>query len=258
MLGRRELLAEPTIQDGLVSVDAAIAKEGPVAAGFFTLARIAFDDEDFFFVVRSFGENAAEGISDERVAPKFEAGVALLRFAFVADAIDDRDIDAIRDGVSTLDRTPRVKLRRAELCFFVRMPADTCGIENDLSALKRSEARTFRIPLVPADLNADAAIGGIKIGEAKVAGREIKLFVVKRIVGNMHFAVFAEERAVGVDDGARVVIDAGRAAFEKGGDEDDFAFLGDFCESLGGRAGNRLGKIEKFGVFREAEILAEK
>ena len=179
------------------------------------LCGVAFDDQNFFFVVRSFGENAAEGIGDEGVSPEFEAGVAFFRFAFVADAIDDGDVNAVGDGVGALDGAPGVELRRAELRFFVRMPADARGIENDLRALQSGEARALRIPLVPANLNADAAVCGIEIRKAEIAGREIKFFVVKRIVGNVHFAVFAEERAVGVKDGAGVVIDAGGAALEK-------------------------------------------
>src|ERR1700688_1489398 len=100
----------------------------------------------------------------------------------------------------------------------MRMPADACRIENHLRALQRSKPRTFRIPLIPADLHSDASISGIEIREAEIAGSEIKLFVVKRIIGNVHLAVFAEKRAVRVDDRARVVINPGRAPLEKGSD----------------------------------------
>ncbi len=73
------------------------------------------------------------------------------------------------------------------------MPADAGGIEDDLRALQSGEARAFWIPLIPANLNADAAVGSIEIRKTEIAGREIKFFVVERIVGDMHFAVFAEE-----------------------------------------------------------------
>ncbi len=115
----KKSFAEPAVQDGLVGVDAAVAEEGPVAAGFFALGGITFDDENFFFVVRGFGENTAERIGNKGISPELEAGVALFRFAFVADAIDHGDVNAIGDSVSALDGTPSVELRRAELRFFV-------------------------------------------------------------------------------------------------------------------------------------------
>ena len=94
------------------------------------------------------------------------------------------------------------------------MPANAGGIENDLRAAEGGDAGALRIPLVPANLHADFSVLGVEIREAEIAGREIKFFVVERVVGNVHFAVFAEEAAVGIEDRAGVVIDAGGAALE--------------------------------------------
>ena len=74
----------------------------------------------------------------------------------------------------------------------------------------------------------------------------------------MHLAVFAEERAVGVEDRAGVVIDAGGAPFEQRSDNDDLFFFRDFRERFGGGAGNGFGEIEKVGIFLAAEIFAAK
>jgi len=74
----------------------------------------------------------------------------------------------------------------------------------------------------------------------------------------MHFAIFAEERAIGIEHGAAVVINAGGAPFEKRNDQSYVTFLGDFRERIGGWTGNGFGEIEKRGVFRAAEILAPK
>src|SRR6266481_5584266 len=137
-----------------------------------------------------------------------------------------------------LDGFPGVELRGADLRFFVRMPADAGGIKNNLSAAESGYARTFRIPLIPADLHADFAILCLEIGEAEIAGSEIKFFVVERVVGNMHLAVFAEEAAVGIENGAGVVVDAGGAAFEERNDQDDFSFFSYFRERVRSRAGN--------------------
>src|SRR5260370_33751120 len=97
-----------------------------------------------------------------------------------------------------LDGPPRVELRGAELRFFVRMPADAGGIKNYVRAAERGDPRSLRIPLVPADLHADARVLRVEIRKAEIAGSEIKLFIVERIVGDMHLAVFPEERSVGI------------------------------------------------------------
>ena len=72
----------------------------------------------------------------------------------------------------------------------------------------------------------------------------------------MHFAIFAEIRAVGVQNGASVVINARGATLEEGNDQGNILFFGEFCQALGGGAGNRFGKIEKFGFFAASKIFA--
>jgi hypothetical protein len=96
----------------------------------------------------------------------------------------------------------------------VRVPADAGGIENDLRAAERGETRALGIPLVPANLDADFAVFRGEIRKAEIAGGKIKFFVVERVVGDVHFAVFAEEAAVGVENRAGIVVDAGSAALK--------------------------------------------
>src|SRR6266404_2688063 len=250
--------AQPTIQDWRVRVDAAVAQKRPIAARVFAFRGIALNDENFFFVVRGFGENLPEGIGDKGIAPELQPRIAFLRLAFKSHAIDDRSVDAVGDGMAALDRFPGIELCGAELRFFVRVPADAGWIKNHLRAAEGGEARTFRIPLVPADLHADARVLGIKIRETEIAGGEIKLFVVQGIVGNVHFAVFSEKRSVRVEDGAGVVVNAWGAALEERNDQRDFLFLRNLRECFGRRAGNGFGEIEKFRVFGTAEVFAMK
>ncbi len=63
-------LVEKAFGDALIGVDAAVAKEGPVAAGVFEKLAVDFGEEDLFFVVRGLGEDAAEGVGDEAAAPE--------------------------------------------------------------------------------------------------------------------------------------------------------------------------------------------
>ena len=173
----------------------------------------------------------------------------------VADAVDGGDVAAVGDGVAALDGFPGVVLLRAVLGFLARMPADGGGVEEDLRALQRGEPRGFGIPLVPADQHADLAVARLPGAEAEVAGREIELLVVKRVVRDVHLAVDAQQRAVGVNDRGGVVIDAGGALLEQRGDDDDLVFAGELLKGRGARAGNRLGQFEIRVVFALAEIL---
>jgi hypothetical protein len=149
---------------------------------------------------------------------------------------------------------PSCPTSRSELGFFTRMPADGRGVKENVSALESGEPGGFRIPLIPTDEHADSAEAGVEGSEAQVARREIVLLVVKRIVGDVHLAKDAEERAVGVEDSGRVVIDTGRATLKERGDNDGARFAGDLAETLGGRSRNRLGEIEIGRVFALTEI----
>ena len=74
----------------------------------------------------------------------------------------------------------------------------------------------------------------------------------------MHLAIFAEEGAVGVNNRAGVVINAGGAPLEKGNDQRDFIFSCDLRKRSVVGPGIGFGKIEKLGIFRAAEIFAAK
>ena len=110
-----------------------------------------------------------------------------------ADAVDTRDIDAVGDGMRTLDGLPGVVLGLAELGLLCGMPADSGGIEEHLGALQGGKARGFGVPLVPADERAHAATGEVDGLEAKIARREVIFFVIKRVVRYVHLAVDASE-----------------------------------------------------------------
>ena len=152
--------------------------------------------------MRTFGEHAAEGIAEKRTSPEFEAlaghGIAADIASLEADAIHHADINAVRDRVRALDGAPGIMLRLSELGLLRGMPSDGCRIKENAGSLQRGEARAFGIPLIPADERAEFSGGGVEGLEAEIAGSEIKLFVVERIVGNVHLAVDAAQRAVGI------------------------------------------------------------
>ena len=62
-------------------------------------------------------------------------------------------------------------------------------------------------------------------------------------------------RAVVFDGDGGVVVEAGGAALEEAGDEDDAGFAADAGEDVGGGAGDGLGEAEEGVVFALAEVL---
>src|SRR5690242_16885914 len=176
---RARSFGEPAVQNGLISVDAAIPEERPVASRVLAFGGIAFHDQNFFLFRAGLRDDLAERIRYKRIAPKFDAGIAVGGIAFEAHAVYHGHVDAVSDGMRALNRTPRVKLPRAELRLLRRMPADAGGIKNNLRALQSRHPRAFRVPLIPADLHADAAVARVEIRKAQISRRKVKLFVVR-------------------------------------------------------------------------------
>ena len=214
-----------SLRDGRVRIHAAIAPERPVAAHVLDALQVHLGDQHFFLVVRGLRDDLPEGIGDERSAPELQALARRLIAANVAgleaDAIGHGDVNSVGDGVGALDGLPGVVLRLAVLRLLVGMPADGRGIEEHVRALQRRQARALGIPLVPAHQRAELAEVGFESLETQIARREVILFVVKRIVGNMHLAVDACRLAAGVDYRGGVVVNAGGAPLEQRRDDRD-------------------------------------
>ena len=100
-------------------------------------------------------------------------------------------------------------------------------------------------------------IVGFESLETQIAGREVILFVVERIVGNVHLAIDAVELAATVDDRRRVVIHAGRAPLEQRGLDGHVQLTRDLAQTLGGRPRNRFGQIEEGYLLALAEVLGQ-
>ncbi len=92
--------------------------------------------------------------------------------------------------------------------------------------------------------------------ETQVAGREIELLVVERIVGDVHLAVDSAQRAITLQERHCIVIEPGRAALEEGSDDHHLFLPRDGGKPLRGRAGDGLRQIEELGIFALAEILS--
>ena len=71
----------------------------------------------------------------------------------------------------------------------------------------------------------------------------------------MHLAVAAEQRAVGVNHGGGVVINASGALLEQRRDDDDFVFLRQFAKGIGAGAGDFFSELEILEIFALAKVL---
>src|SRR5205085_4292801 len=110
--------------------------------------------------------------ANKTLSPKFNSFAASRRF--MTDAVRRRNVTTIRNRVTPLDRLPRVVLRGAEFFFLAWMPADRGRIKNNLGAAQRRQPRRFRIPLVPANADADLAALCFPCLKTEIARREIK------------------------------------------------------------------------------------
>ncbi len=95
--------------------------------------------------------------------------------------------------------------------------------------------------------------------EAEVAGGEVELLVVERVVGDVHLAVDAGDMvgrgAGGIEHCDGVVIEAWGAALKEAGDESDVFLANDRSETSCAGTGDGLGQGEERVVLALAEVL---
>src|SRR5262249_21337072 len=122
---------------------------------------------------------------------------------------------------------PRRMLALAIFGFFARMPTDGRRIEENLRATKSRKTRALGVPLIPTDQRADLVIPCVEGLEPEVTGREVKLLVKERIVGDVHLAVHSEQFATRINHYCRIVIETRSATFKERRDDHD---VSRFCE----------------------------
>src|SRR4051812_44452936 len=132
------------------------------------------------------------------------AGLVVL----MSNAIWRSDEDAVRNGVRTLNGTPRFNLSSSKIVLLGGGPAVSRGIKQDIRPEETRNARCFGIPLNPANdhpdvhmpraphtkpapLICDFADGIDPVIVCGVAGDEEVHLVEEEIVGNVHLAIHA-------------------------------------------------------------------
>ena len=164
-----------------------------------------------------------------------------------ADAVRRRDEVAVRHGVRGLLELPEV----------LREAGDRRRrVEDDLGAVQAERARALGEVAVVADVDADLRVPRLEDRVAEVARLEEVLLPEAGGVRDVVLAVLAEVRAVGVEDGGGVVVDARVLALVDGHDDRHLVLLRDLRDRLGRGPGHALGGVVPARVLRRAEVRA--
>src|SRR5262245_13023757 len=145
---------------------------------------------NLFLVDRTFRDDLAIRSAYEALAPKFNAISASGRF--VTDSVCHPQLAPVGHCMTKLNPSPRRMVPLSKFPFPTLVPADCRWIKNNLCATQRGQSRCLRIPLVPANTDADLAARSVPRLESEIPRREVKLFVIQRIIRNVHFAIFTE------------------------------------------------------------------
>ncbi len=197
------------------------------------------DDQHFFLFDRRlcFDDLAIWG-GDEALAPEWRCHLCS-RVCRLRRGLSRRRCGSARRRSSRwrwrgcAGSSPRSRAAARRTRFFsLGMPADGGGVEENLARpAARSAARPSGYHWSQQMQHADLAVPRLPRSKAEVAGREIELLVEERIVRDVHLAILAEQRAVGVDDRGGVVVEARRALLEERGDDDDAVLLRELAET---------------------------
>ena len=178
---------------------------------------------------------------------------------FMADPVHGANVYAVGDGVGALNGLPGIVLTLPKLVLLGWVPADGGGVKERFRAFQSRKSRCFRVPLVPADQGANWARGGALRLEAEVAGREVELLVIERIVRDVHLAVDGGDvvrlaRGV-VKDRGRVVVQPRRTALKQARNQNQAVLANNRAERRRGWSRDRLGQSKEGMVLTLAEVL---
>ena len=104
--------------------------------------------------------------------------------------------------------------------------SDSGRVEKHLCPLHSHQSGCLRIPLIPAHQHSQSPRTRVNRVETEVAGREVELLIVGRIVRNMHLSVFAGDGSVLLYYHGGIVVQPCGAPFEERRDNDDTVLFG--------------------------------
>ena len=158
--------------------------------------------------------------------------------------------------MATLHRPPGVELPTLFVARIGMLPTDGGGIDKQIRTTKGHQSSGLRVPLIPANQYAKTTHGGRYGPEVEVAGREVELLVVRRIVRDVHFAVPPCYRSVFFDHDGRIVVNPRCTTLKERQHEHHTTRTSYLAKVRGRGSGDRFSHVEDGGVLRLTEIEA--
>ena len=158
--------------------------------------------------------------------------------------------------MAPLHRPPGVELPTLLLRPIGTFPANSRGIDKQICTTKGHQSSGLRVPLIPANQYAKTTHGGRYGPEVEVAGREVELLVVRRIVRDVHFAVPPCYRSVFFDHDGRIVVNPRCTTLKERQHEHHTTRTSYLAKVRGRGSGDRFSHVEDGGVLRLTEIEA--
>jgi hypothetical protein len=215
---------------------------------------IDVNDEVLGFCLRGFGKEFALGTRHEAGAPELDAIGLSAGIGLMSYPIHSHDGEAVGHGMTPLHELPSLALALLFVRRIAALIAYGGGIDEDVGASEGHQTCSFGVPLIPADLHAEVAHGGLDGLETEVARSEVELLVVGRVIGNMHLAMDTGDGAISLEDNSCIVVKPRCPAFEEAGDEYNAMLTRKGAEELGRRTRNGFGKVEVIDGLHLTEI----
>ena len=173
---------------------------------------------------------------------------------FKAHTVDTDYGYAVGYGVTALYGYPCVALTLLFFRVVKGVVAYGCGINQQVCPLECHDARALGVPLVPAYHYTKSTERGLYRLKSDVTGGEIEILIVTRVIGDMHFTVFASYVPVALKDYSGVVVQSGLATFKERCDQHHAIFACELCVVVRGLSRYRCGYVECVDILGLAEI----
>src|SRR6476661_826514 len=246
-LRARSGLPSPTLQfhQPSVGLRAAIAEELPHVPHFADLVEIQLGRHELIPIPRRLRYELTTRVAEVALPVELADPPRVL----VPDPIDRTHEERVRNGVRRLLELPQI----------LGQPRHRCRrVEHDLRAIEPELAGALGKMTVVTDVHAHVRITSLEDRIPEVAGPEVELLPeARRTMREVVLAVFAEVRAVRVDDGGGVVVDPGAILLVQRDDDDHLVLLRDVLhEARGGSIGNALHRVVPSRALLGAEVRA--
>ncbi len=199
-------LVPETAEEVTISINTAVTQERPPASYLLGALQIDVNQKILRLFLRGLAQQFALGTADKTRPPKLyttglTAGVWLMSYP-----VHSHHRQAVGNSMTALHCLPGHALTLLLIGSIAALIADGRWINEEVGTSQGHQTRALRIPLIPTNLHPKFAYRGCDGMKTEVAGSEIELLVICRIIWNMHLALHASDCAVFLKDDSCVVV----------------------------------------------------